>query len=194
VYDPFPHARPPGLSRHTLPAGAELWRIEANPFHEWTWEGFPQPWHRFDPAPGLFRTRYGGRTLVGAARERYLDAGRIIPDTDRHHCVTRLVATRPMRILDLRTEANLDALDIDDQISTGHHDAVLAACHDLGDAVRRWWGDLDGLVYRSRTTPESSVNVAFFSLDGLAGTSRRLEECEDELDDLALNHGFLVRF
>lgn len=97
-------------------------------------------------------------------------------------------------MLDLRTEANLDALDVDDGISTSRAPDVWTACHALTDAIRRWWDDLDGLVYRSRTTPATSTNVAFFLLDGLQTTSMRLRDCHGELDDLVLRHGFTIRF
>ena len=142
----------------------------------------------------MFRTRYAGLSLAGAARERYLDDGLYIPKDHAGHFLTHLVTTRPFRVLDLRTEANLDALDVDDQISTSHHLPVQTACHELADAARRWWEDLDGLVYRSRTTPMKSVNIAFFSLDGLKSTSTRLSECGAELDDLVLHHQFTVGF
>jgi hypothetical protein len=36
-----------------------------------------------------------------------------------------------------RTERNLDALQFDDQVSTGQQDAVWAACQHLADAARR---------------------------------------------------------
>jgi hypothetical protein len=171
-----------------------LWRIERWPVDEWSWEGFPVPSYRFDPASGAFRTRYAGQTFAGAARERYAEKNRYIWREHGEHFVTRLVATRPLRIVDLRTEANLDALGVDDRISTGREDKVWTACHDLVDAMRRWSPDLDGLVYRSRTTPATSTNVAFFSLEGLAATSTLLRDCGAELHDLVLTHGFTVAF
>jgi hypothetical protein len=63
------------------------------------------------------------------------------------------VSARNLRVLDLRTEKNLDVLRVDDQISTGQHADVWATCHRLVDAARRWWIDIDAIVYRSRTTP-----------------------------------------
>lgn len=177
-----------------MSAGTELWRIDAGRPEEWSWLGFPRPRHRFDPASGGFRTRYASTNLPGAARERYLDTGRYIPADHAAHHLVRLVNERPLRVLDLRTEANLDALDVDDQISTGHHPRVLATAHRLADAVRSWWDELDGIVYRSRTTPETSVNVAFFSLDGLAATTTPLADAGDVLDDLVLTAGFTVGF
>lgn len=139
--------------------------------------------------------RYAAESLHGAARERYLDDGRLIPADHAGHHLVELQARRPLRIVDLRTEANLDALDVDDRINTSHEPSVWDACHRLADAVVSWWPDaVDGIVYRSRTTPQTSVNVAFLSTDAFAVSSRELASCVDELDDLIVDHGFTVRF
>ena len=129
----------------------------------WTWDGFPLPRHRFHPASGRFRVRYAGASVVGAARERYHGSGFHIPADHTTQHVVRLVADRHLRVLDLRSEQNLDVLEVDDQISTGQHRDVWDTCHRLADAVARWWDDLDAVVYRSRTTPATSVNIAFFT-------------------------------
>ena len=194
MFGPFAVTRPTGLRRRALPVATELWRFDATPAGDWNWTGFPEPRYRFDSAVGAFRTRYAGRSVHGAARERYLATGRHIPADHADHHLVELVATRPFRILDLRTETNLDALDVDNRISTGHEPAIWDACHRLADAVRHWWDDLDGIVYRARTTPASSFNVAFFSIDGLAVSSRPLADCSGELDALILRHGFTVGF
>ena len=115
----------------------------------------------------------------------------IPPDHGTHHLV-RLVAARHLRVLDLRTERNLDALGVDDQISTGQHAHVWNTCHRLADAVRRWWDDLDAIVYRSRTTPETSINFAFFIDRAFALKSWPLADRTDVLTDLVLHHGFTV--
>jgi hypothetical protein len=95
-------------------------------------------------------------------------------------------------VFDLRTEANLDILGVDDQISTGQHPDVWDTCHRLADAVHRWWNDLDALVYRPRTTPESSVNYAFFSLDAFVCESWPLAQRDDILTELVLRQDFTV--
>jgi hypothetical protein len=95
-------------------------------------------------------------------------------------------------VLDLRTERNLDAMQVDDQISTGQHAAVWATCHLLADASRRWWSDLDAIVYRSRTTPESSVNYALFSSEAFAIHSWRLGSRNDILAELVLRQYFTI--
>jgi len=194
MYGPFPASRPSRLRRRGMPAGTELWRIDATVPSQWEWGGFPTPRHRFDPASGRFRVRYANTTMRGAARERYLDSGRFIPADHGLHRLVRLTTRRAFRVLDVRGEATLDALGVDDRISTSHDREVWEACHRLVDAATTWWTDLDGLVYRPRTAPTSSVNVAFFSLDGLRVTSRPLRRCVAELDELVLHHQFTVGF
>jgi hypothetical protein len=176
-------------------AGTELWRVEAAAPEEWTWAGFPTPRYRFDPESGAFRTRYAASILVGAFRERYRPTGLMIPADHAEHRLVRLVAARHLRVLDLRTEANLDVLGVDDQINTGQHAEVWDTCHRLADAVKRWWPQpdaLDALVYRPRTTPETSINYAFFALDAFSFESWPLAERVDILTDLVLRHGFTV--
>lgn len=166
--------------------------MEATPPTKWRWTGFPEPRYRFDPESGGFRTRYAAATLVGAFRERYRSTGLVIPaDHETHHLV-RLVAAHNLRVLDLRTEKNLDALGIDDQISTGQHPDVWDTGHRLADAVKRWWTDVDAIIYRSRTTPETSINFAFFTLDGFTVESWPLKNRTDVLTDLVLHHDFTI--
>lgn len=159
---------------------------------EWVWGGFGAPRNRFDPESGRFRVRYAGLSIAGAARERYLATGRYIPVDHRGHHLVRLHARQPLTVLDLRTEANLDALGVDDRISTGREAAVWAAAHRLAGSARGWWDDLDGLIYRSRTTPSTSANLAFFSLEPFAAASRALVDATDVLTELVLNHGFTL--
>ena len=192
--DAFPAARPTGLRSRRLPVGTEFWRIDAEPPTSWTWEGFAAPRHRFDPASGAFRTRYASRSIAGAVRERYLDTGLLIPADHADHHLVRLHAQRALRVVDLRTDANLQALGLDDRISTSHELVVWEAAHLLADAVRAWWPDLDGIAFRSRTTPERSFNLAFFSSDALAADARPLVDCPDELADLVLHHHLTVDF
>jgi hypothetical protein len=189
---PLPTDRPVGLRRRTLAAGREWWRIDASPVGSWSWEGFAEPRHRFDPASGAFRVRYASRSPVGAARERYRASGLLIPADHASHHLVRLVVHRPLRVFDVRAEANLDVLGLDDQASTGQHPAVWETCHQLADRVRQWWDELDGIVYRSRTTPTTSANLAFFDNDGFDVDSWPLAGRSDVLVDLVLRHGFTV--
>ncbi|MBV9659926.1 MAG: RES family NAD+ phosphorylase [Acidimicrobiales bacterium] len=196
MYGDFPPTRPAGLRRRTLRTGAVWWRIDAQATEEWSWTGFSEPRNRFDPESGGFRVRYAGTSLAGAARERYEATGRYIPVDHAGHHLVRLQARRPVTVLDLRTDRNLDALGLDDRVSTGREPQVWQACHRLVDAARHWWSDasLDGLVYRCRTTPSGSTNLAFFSLDPFQASSRRLDECPAELADLVLRSGFTIGF
>ena len=54
--------------------------------------------------------------------------------------------------------------------------------------------DLDAIAFRSRTTPERSFNLAFFSSDAFAADARPLVDCPDELADLVLHHHLTVDF
>ena len=171
-----------------------MWRVEAAEPADWTWNGFPQPRFRFDPVSGAFRTRYAATASEGAFRERYRDTGRTIPADHASQYLIRLVSTRPLRIFDLRTQRNLDVLDVDDQISTGQRARVWRQCHHLADATRRWWPDLDAIVYRSRTTPETSTNYALFADDAFSTESWTLGSRTDVLIDLVLRHDFTVNW
>lgn len=194
-YGRFPAGRPYGLRRRTVPAGAPWWRIDTDAPDAWTWGGFAEPRNRFDPASGAWRVRYAARSVAGAGRERYQATGRYIPADHAGHRLVRLEARRRLRVLDLRTEANLDALGVDDRVSTGREAEVWDACHRLADTTGAWWGDdLDGIVYRSRTTPASSANLAFFSTAPFRATSARLGDSTAELVELVLDHGFTVGF
>ena len=172
----------------------EIWRVEAAEPGDWNWDGFPEPRYRFDPESGGFRTRYAATAYEGAFRERYRDTGRSIPADHATHYVIRLVATRSLRVLDLRTQRNLDALDVDDQVSTGQKRQVWKKCHQLADAARRWWPDPDAIVYRSRTTPQTSINYAFFSHEAFMTESWVLADRTDILVDLVLRHDFTVNW
>ena len=170
------------------------WRIDAEAPELWSWAGFAEARNRFDPETATFRVRYAARSATGAARERYLGTGRYIPSDHGSHHLVRLEADRPLRILDLRTEANLDALGVDDRISTGRESQVWTASHRLAGRLRTWWSDLDGIIYRSRTTPASSVNLAFFASTPFRAESRFLAHAPELLSALVLDHGFTIGF
>lgn len=194
TYGVFGAARPPGLRRRRLGAGSVLWRIDADAPRDWGWAGFPEPRNRFDPESGGFRIRYAATTFFGAARERYSATGRYIPADHAEQQVVRLELTSPVWVLDLRSEANLDALGVDDRISTGREPEVWAACHRLADAVTMWWPDVTGLLYRSRTTPSTSTNVALRSVATMSERHRDLRSFVTDLDELVLRHEFTVGF
>jgi len=93
-------------------------------------------------------------------------------DPDRHisaaqldHWVVEL--TLNGSVLDLRTDDTLDALGLDDQISTSREPRVWQTAQALGDVV--WNGytararPVPAIVYRSRTTPQHNANAAMFA-------------------------------
>jgi hypothetical protein len=51
---------------------------------------------------------------------------------------------------------------------------------------------VDAVVYRPRTTPETSINYAFFALAAFTVESWPLAERTDVLTELVLRHGFTV--
>lgn len=190
----LPHDRPAGLNLRGFRTGTRFWRLDAVDPAAWTWEGSAAPMHRFDPSAGGFRSRYAATSLNGAARERYLDTGRYIEAGHADHFLVELTCTRPFRYLDLRNEDVLDHLGLDDRVSTSHEHDIWTACHDLADLVTGWWDQVDGIVFRSRTTPQTSSNVVFWSTDRLAVIGQQLSDCAADLDDLILHHGFTVDF
>lgn len=170
-----------------------FFRFDTQPYGSWNWAPFPEPRYRFDSAAAFWRVRYAARTDEGAARERYRDSGALIPADHATHSVVAL--TGRVRVLDLRQERVLDELHLDDQISTSRADPWWDAAHRLTDSVCEWWGEhVHGIVYRSRTTPESSTNLAFFAHAPLAGTSVPLGTHSNLLDRLVLTRGFTVDF
>ena len=65
---------------------------------------------------------------------------------------------------------------------------------DSSTPARRWWTDIDAIVYRSRTTPESSLNYAFFRDEGFEVEAWPLGERIDVLTDLVLHQGFTINW
>ncbi|BEP15887.1 RES family NAD+ phosphorylase [Acidothermaceae bacterium B102] len=137
-------------------------RLDGQPPERWQWTPFPTPRYRFDSAAGLHRVRYAGDGERVAMRERFDASGRVVSPADLS---LRLVEiTGVLRVLDLRLERNLDVLGLDDQISTGRGPDVWATCQQLTDQIFTWYGDrCHGIVYRSRTTPQRSANIAFLA-------------------------------
>jgi hypothetical protein len=104
-------------------------------------------------------------------RERFDEQGRIVSAAELR---LRLVAlTGVVRVLDLRLDRNLDALGIDDQVNTSRAPEVWRTCQRLTDLVLDWYGErCHGIVYRSRTTPQLSANIAFFGFAPLQPQDR----------------------
>lgn len=169
---------------------ANLWRFDTAACDAWDWTPFATPRHRFDSAAGQHRVRYAATAANGAARERYRDTGLFIPSDHAEHHVATL--SGELIVLDLRRETVLDALAVDDRISTGREQAVWASAQHLTDRASEWLGaDMHALMYRPRTTPETSANVAFYRHAQLTCTSAALHTCADLLDELKLR-GFTI--
>lgn len=103
--------------------------------------------------------------------------------------------------LHLTHQRNLDAVGLDDRISTGRLDLsrpdridpLLDACGALADALYDWWGaDPPPIVYRSRTTPAHRKIAFAEGVPWISAPSGRLRDATTLLASLVLRHGFLV--
>ena len=194
VFD-LPAHRPAGLRRPRA-TDVTLTRVDTTDPARWSWEGFAQPYHRFDPLSSGFRVRYAGWTPRTALRERFPE--RRIPQGDADLYLVTLRGR--VRLLDLTSEMVLDALGIDDRISTGRlpqvrtaerPDPFLDACGRLTDLVADWWDDVHAIRYRSRTTP-SQTNVVFRQHAELDPDAVPLAAATDVLVRAVVGDGFSV--
>jgi hypothetical protein len=187
----LPDRRPAHLQLVTL--RRSWWRVDREPPERWQWQPHPAARYRFDSAAGAVRVRYAADSLRGAMRERFDESMRIVRRSELDLRLVRLVA--PVRVLDLRRDRVLDALGLDDQINTGRAPGVWLACQRLADLVHDWFGErCDGVVYRSRTTPERGANLAFFRHAPLAARDLgTLREHEELLRSAVLTDGFTIR-
>ena len=187
--------RPAGLRRPR--AGRVSWyRVDTTHPSQWTWDGFDEPWHRFDPLSGDFRVRHAGDNARTSLRERYPE--RRIPAGDAELWLVTLRGR--VQVLDLTSEAVLDALGVDARISTARlprvrspdrPDPFLDACGHLSDLLAAWWDDVPAVRYRSRTTP-TRTNVAFCGGAELDHDAVRLHQATDVLARAVIGDGFDV--
>lgn len=189
--DLLPVDRPVGLRLSTL--RRSWYRLDTEHPSSWSWTAFPAPRYRFDSASGAFRVRYAGDGQRVAMRERFDQSGRIVSKPELELRLIEL--TGPVRVLDLRRDRNLDALGLDDQINTSRAPGVWRAGQVLADRVHDWFGvRCDGIVYRSRTTPQRSANLAFFAHTRLrAEDLGRLGERDGLLAACILSDGFTAQ-
>jgi hypothetical protein len=188
--DRLPTDRPGGLRLSVL--RHRWYRLDTAPPEDWDWSPYPLPRSRFDSAGGTERVRYAAQTRLGALRERFAEQGRVVSrDELRLHLVE---VTGVLRVLDLRHERNLDVLGLDDQISTGRSPDVWSAAQRLSDLVHDWYGErCHGIAYRSRTTPQTSGNLAWWASAPVTLTDLgRLREQDDLLVTAILAQGFTV--
>jgi hypothetical protein len=170
------------------------WRIDAAAPDDWSWQPFGTPRHRFDSATGRFRVRYAARTERAAFRERFADERRRISAA---HASDHLVEINGrLRVLDLRSEQTLDVLRIDDEANVGRDVRVLRTTQLLSDRLVDWFGaGLHGILYRSRTTPSASPNLAFFESAPVVTTDHGpLQTRTATLARLVLRERFAVEF
>lgn len=194
--DDLPTDRPTTLGLTTVTG--PWFRFDTRAPAGWDWTPFPAPRHRFDSISGRHRLRYAASTVEGAARERFDATGRIVSLDDGSQWVIELSGT--LQVIDLRLDDTLDALGLDDRVDTGRltldradGDGMLDTCGTLTDRLVTWFGeDLHGIVYRSRTTPQRSANLAFSATAPLVieSTTRLRQLTDDQLATLVLLHGF----
>lgn len=178
--------------RLTVAAGP-WWRFDDAAHATWRWDGFDAPRHRFDPPSGRFRVRYAANRIDAAALERF--PGRTITDSDGDLQLVGLQGSPPA--LHLTHQNNLEALDLDDRISTGRldqdPDPLLGASQALSDAIYDWWNAAPPpLVYRTRSMP-SARSIAFTSAtvwDTI--TTRPLRQATLLLTHLVIRRDFTV--
>jgi hypothetical protein len=194
--DDLPTDRPATLELTTVTG--HWFRFDVKAPAGWAWTPFPSPRHRFDSISGSHRLRYAATMLEGAARERFDATGRIVSIDDGEQWVIELAGT--LQVIDLRLDDTLDALGLDDRVNTGrltldraHGDGMLDTCGTLTDRLATWFGDdLHGIVYRSRTTPQRSTNLAFYATAPLTveSTIRLRQLSKEQLATLVVLHGF----
>lgn len=184
-------SRPRGL--RLSPIRRPWFRLDSMEPQRWSWRAYPTPRSRFDSANGSTRVRYAGDAPRVAMRERFDGSGRIVAIDDLDLRLVEL--TGAVSVLDLRREQNLDALGLDDQVSTARSPEVWATCQSLVDQVHEWFGArCHGLVYRSRTTPQRSANFAFFDHATLVPRDLGpLGEQEPLLASCVLSDGFAIQ-
>lgn len=184
----LPRKRPDSL--RLVSVDAHWWRLDEHSPTAWSWTGFPRPRNRFDVAGA--RVRYAARTERGAFREHFAESGRVI--SARHARLRVVVLSGRLRVLDLRSEATLDLLHLDAEIGTGRSKRVFRSCWALSELAQGWYGErLHGIVYTSRTTPQTSANLAFFRNAPLSAvTAGRLDRRTALLAELVADDGFRV--
>ena len=159
------------------------YRIDAQPSDEWTWDAYPAPRSRFDSATGDasgFAMPVMRRAWRCASASTASNASSASSALDSH--LTELTGPverpRPAPRPDARrTQAGRPDQHVVARVTSGRPASSLI------DLVHDWFGErCDGLVYRSRTTPERSANLAFFAhapltVRGLGALRRPTSNC-----------------
>lgn len=169
------------------------YRLDREPPERWSWEPHPEPRSRFDAASGALRVRYAGDEPRVAMRERFDREHRVVPASAMRSQLIELSGA--LQVVDLRRDRVLDLLGLDDQVSTSRAPEVWLACRRLTDLLTTWFDErCHGIVYRSRTTPQRSANLAFFEWAPLSATSLgELRNQRPLLHTCMLYEGFAVQ-
>jgi hypothetical protein len=124
----------------------------------------------------------------------------MITEADRDCWVVRIDSVPPS--LHLTHQSNLDALNLDDRVSTGRvnptsrsdPDPLLQTCGRLVDAVYDWWGGSPPtMLYRSRTVPSTGRSNAFSEWASVrARVVGRLRDAHALQTELVLRAGLMV--
>jgi hypothetical protein len=83
------------------------------------YRAYPEPLHRFDAPAGEYAVVYANDSEVGVFAEVYVDRGRRLGMEDARRHLVRILPGRPLRLVDLRADDTLAAVDLDARISVG---------------------------------------------------------------------------
>lgn len=135
---------------------------------------YPSALYRFDAPAGEYAVIYTNDSEVGVFGEVYVDRGRRLGMEDAHRRLSKITPERPLRLVDLRADETLAALDLDARISTG----------DDYEARQQWalafyerWPGVSGICYAARNAGLKTTNVALFA-----------ERCASNLTLVSLGH------
>jgi hypothetical protein len=159
----------------------QLWRIQRSP--EPDHKRYPSPRHRFDAAGGRYAAIYTNDDKVGTLGEVYVDRGRRLGRQEGKRHLVRITATSALRLVDLRSDETLSALDLDARISTGED---YEACQKWALALYEALPDIAGLRYAPRKAGEGCSNVVLFAERCAASLEYWAEGRLEELEDVVL--------
>jgi hypothetical protein len=144
------------------------------------YRAYPSPIYRFDAPAGEYAVIYANDSEVGVFAEVYVDRGRRLGMEDARRHLVRILPGRPLRLVDLRADDTLAALDLDARISVGDD---YGACQEWALAFYERWSEVSGVCYAARNAGPTTRNVALFAdrcASALTPTSLgRLEDLEE---------------
>lgn len=121
---------------------------------------YPSARYRFDAPAGEYAVVYANDSEVGVFAEVYVDRGRRLGTEDARRHLVRITPDRPLRLVDLRADGTLTALDLDARISTGDDYEV---CQEWALAFYERWSEVSGICYAARNAGLTTRNVALFA-------------------------------